>query len=455
MSVLLVEVLSNTIPCALPPTFAFDKELLVIAESTVLPPTLKTVYSQVQTCEEFTSGRKGNRCFLRTSSELCRGVVAGTLGTIFNLSICSERPDLYERMIKPLQIYAAIGSLQDSNAQIGPTDPWSSAGPDRQTATSSAARPTTPQSTGASKPQQEMSLEVFQKCCNIYLSIVGSVRLRTFTVHEVRSQILDVLNGKHVKSVPSVINKEKAALLIFNAFIQAGFYRVDGNSIIYDPQKCSLTRFPATSEMLSLSNSARVINIKIQADDPLYFNVCNNFLNKYLTNPRVRSGRTEDVVREIEKIICTYGVPQLAKDLAQVVFSSFCTSDYIALVNGAVSYNTFLCKPKRFNTHTLPAPVFISMLENPDLTTQSNPKPTLETETKDLDTGIAYHITNIIEKVMAKNPPTSPVQSMNLIQKCFLEYEREAGLTFNAKDVVEVIQTLIEFFKGVGFEFPI
>lgn len=452
MSVLLVEVMADAFPCKLPPVSAFDKQLLVISETTLLPVDLRTEYSQVFTCEEFISARSSQKYFLRTSSELFRGAIAGHLSASCRLSVSSERQDLYTRMFRNVQIYTSPAAIKPtptasiSNAVVLYTPP-------AQTAI-----------TGRSDP--EITLEVFNKFCNIYLvSIVKSTKNRRYTEPEAISQIMDVLNGKYVITTPFVANKPKTAKLIFDAFIQAGFFKLEGKTIIYNNAMCNHSKFPATLSMLKpvaeVSSTPKAINSSISVNESLYKSASNTFLNSYLCSTKLRSSMASQVVNELEKIIVKlHGSKETAKSLSQLIFSSFCQSKYYTVSNGIVTYNIELCRGKPLNKLSLPPPVSVIQKEKtqikPDIrqTAVQHRLNIEESKKQPREAQLSIHISNMIEKVKQSKYLYTETQIMETIQQSLFEYEKEANLALEVKEIVEIVEALYKFLKGQGYKTP-
>lgn len=448
MSVLLVEVMADVFPCKLPPVYPFDKLLVVISETTLLPFAWQTEYLQVLTCEEFLSAKSNQKYFIRTSSELYRGAIAGHLNASCRFSVCSQRQDLYTRMFRNVQIY---------------NDPLIS----RPTPTASISNGlvlhTPPAQAAEDNKDIEISLKVFKKCCNVFLeAFVGSLKNRALTKPAAITQIIGILNGKYAQFKPNVGNKLKTAELIFNGFIQADFFNLNGDSIIYNSTKCFTSQFPATLSMITPSSEIhskpRAIKLSISVDDMTYRTACNFFLNNYLCSARLRSSQVTQVVNELERIIIQMKVLSFTvKDLAQLIFSSFCKSEYYKVSDGFVTYNLDLCHGRFLDTQTLPPPVFFSILETETSQSETHSQQRenkAEHKEEPLESPLSLHIFRMIEKVKKSKYLSTHKQIMDTIQHCLIEYIKEANLAFESTEIQAIVQATLEFLREQGYRIP-
>mmetsp|Transcript_14168 Transcript_14168/g.26653 ORF Transcript_14168/g.26653 Transcript_14168/m.26653 type:complete len:460 (-) Transcript_14168:1209-2588(-) len=456
MSVLLVEILTDTYPCSLPPVQPFDKELLVISESTVLTSALRSEYSQVASCDDFIA-KQGKRFFLRTNSELYRGIVAGTLNSNYQLTICSDRHDIYENMLKTIRTYNPT-HIAAVPKPIEPIQP-----------------PPRPALVSQSKPQPrsyEVSEEVFIKLCNVYTNnVLSSPLKRATTVTGAISQITDVLNGNYVKSVPYVANKEKVAKMIFEAFVLARFIEVQGEKILYNDHSFRNRPFPLTTALYQSVHDAvdtpvavltpKPIKITISGNDGGYVKASNIYLNSYLCSTRLRKFNAREVMQSLKKIVRDLSIPSaLIDDLSEVIFTSFCAANYYTVKKEDLSviYNTSLCRCKSLTAANVPSPVFYSLIEKVLVTTRQEPpipsmppkSPVIQQE-EEPETGLPLHITNIIEKILLSKYLATPAQVMNTLQQAFLSYEKENKIVFDVNEVEEIVETIKEFLNEAGY----
>jgi hypothetical protein len=214
MSVLLVEVFSQSFPCEFPVSQPFSKQLIVLSEDTALPPHIRGEYLQVQNCGEFIRSQTGNY-FLRTSSEFLRGVIAGTLNANYKLTVSTDRPDLYKQQLPFVSVYAPAQTIPRDIKQQLPLEVPSSS--------------------------KDHSADNWKKVCNDYLrSVLAKPHNRAQALPEATKQICGLMaRKKYVNCFSSDKARQEAARLVLEAAVQQGYLRLSGQLITYDDALCS------------------------------------------------------------------------------------------------------------------------------------------------------------------------------------------------------------------------
>jgi hypothetical protein len=438
MSVLLVEVLADSLPCQLPPSKPFDKELLILSESSFLPAHLRADYVAVSDCLEFIRSPH-TKLVIRTSSELFRGIIAGTLYANYKLTISSDRPDLYLRMLPTAQIY--------SSQPTAPEKP--------------KAIPMSPETPSPAVPPRESSVstefvseEAFQKLCNLYLNnVASSQRVRATTLAGAKEQILAVLNGMFVKSVPQVKNKDKVAQMLLEAMVRGDFLRVEGLSIVYNHQLLSHKpihyRLGIPPEPLPQKPD---VTIKILKANPLYVRSCNIYLNSYLCSARLRSTNVDQAKTALAKIVRESNGPQPGvHDFTEAIFNSFQASGYFSVKANQITYNLAKCKCKSLDASSVPSP-HTTPYQPQSTPSSSQEAPQVEPSAQPQAPELHTHISEIVLMVMARVDSLGTMaQVMRTIQEYILEYEAKHQVVLQVEEVETAVQTVLEFLADNGF----
>mmetsp|Transcript_24817 Transcript_24817/g.43693 ORF Transcript_24817/g.43693 Transcript_24817/m.43693 type:complete len:482 (-) Transcript_24817:59-1504(-) len=472
MSALLVEALADIVPIKLPPADYFDRELLVISESTILPVAVRSEYMQVHSCEDF-MGKQGKRFFIRTSSELYRGIIAGTLNSNYILSIWTERPDLYSQMLKTIRLYdperpikvpEIAPPLKPSNLASSSSAASDSSSVSSKEENKQSSRALVYPESRSSPSTQVVSQGALQKACNIVINnIIGSHRLRETSVSGLLRQMVEVLNGRYAR-MPHVDDKQRAAQLMLECFVKAGFLTVEGQNIVYNDAQCRNKAFPMLSTIVSqlqqesapTKPDTRQIRIRVTRDDPVYLTTCNRFLNNYLSSPR-RSSTPQGVFRELEQIISRVQVSEdLETDLAHVVFCSFLGSKHYKVEQGIMLYTPSLCYTHKLTPSNVPPPIHSSAdqyLNSPQQQGPSYSKQEVKADTDKVAVRekLTEHIGSVLERVIQSPFLNTHVEIMNSIQKALLSYEKEARLAFTASQVEEIVKAIIQWLKEAGY----
>jgi hypothetical protein len=434
MSVLLVEVLADSLPCQLPPSRPFDKELLVLSESSYLPAHLRGEYVAVSDCLEFIRSPH-TKLVIRTSSELFRGIIAGTLYANYKLTISSDRPDLYLRVLPSAQIYSSQPTAPEKPmAPISPETPMPPVAP-----------------RDGSVSTELVSEETFQKLCNIYLNnVVSSQRVRAATLAGAKEQILAVLDGMFVKSVPYVKNKDKVAQLLLEAMVRGNFLRVEGLNIVYNPQQLfnKPIHYRLSIPPVSEPVTKKPKSLKILKTDPLYVKSCNIYLNSYLTSQRLRSTNVDQAKSALEKIVRENHAPYpMVLDLTEAIFNSFQASGYYSVRANQVTYNLAKCKCKSLDGSSVP-----SVPSTPYLPQSTPSQEAPQVETSSLPKDLQTHISEIVLLVMSRADSLGTMaQIIKTIQQCILEYEVKHQVVFALDEVETTVQTVLEFLADNGY----
>lgn len=427
MSVLLVEVLANEHLCNLADTSAFDKVLLLVDEDLNLSPTLKLEYAQVYNCADFIT-RTAKKSFLRTSGDLHRGIIAGTLNAVYQISIRSEREESYE------SIFKAVYSPIERPSHEEPLRP-----------------PLTPAPKLSQNPQPEVSEIVYQKLFNIYFYGNGMLKalkskIQPPTSAELIELLIKVLNQP---TGNPITKKVETARSMFDILKGAGYFKLNGDAMIYDEKLYQNKNFKLTGEQLQILRNPDIQPREglTATDMDLYLYVCNQFLNIYLASPSLRSLDPVVVQQAIRAYLYERTTVDKARALSQAVFDSFSAAGYFTVTLSGVQYNPSLCRTSKLTHETAPRSAF-SQNETALAICQGPVTRQIE-ELK--DEGLPHHIANIILMVKSSNYLSTCLQIRDQIQKSLLQYQKEKLLAFESEEIETICYTVLEFLRERGY----
>jgi hypothetical protein len=436
MSVLLIDVVGPGVLSDVQTSGVFEKCLLVVPEEAVLSADLRREFVPITDCLQFIRG-SSKKFVLRTSSELFRGIVAGTLYANYILSVSSDRPDLFKKMLPLVKIY----------------DP-TSASEHQDTSTTQPVQ-----------PSGEVSGAVFNQLANLYLTKVLAVPvLRQFTVPTVMLQLLAVVRGDYSKVIPYVQDKEHTARLLFEAAVKEGYFKKNGDNIVYNHQLCmaNSTFFsqPAasTKPQPTISTDASSCGSfgAISPDNALYLKACNIFVNSYLSSAKLRGYTPSAFASNVREVLVKLKAPaECIAELPQIIYEGFKEFNYFTVKGGQLIYNEPKCKNHSIKSHNVPIPKRCCMNKpgqtphNPPVTTPI--KPEEPPPSADKPSELQAHIATIICKVQSGRSLESMDQIMIAVQESLLEYEKEIRRMFDVEDVLKIVETVREYLAESGY----
>mmetsp|Transcript_9456 Transcript_9456/g.18210 ORF Transcript_9456/g.18210 Transcript_9456/m.18210 type:complete len:383 (+) Transcript_9456:601-1749(+) len=291
MKVLMVEILTQSIPTDMPLVRGFDRVLFTLSENTVVDRYLGRICKSFNDFLESSDGL----CVIKTRSELERGVIAARVAERFDLTVHSTRSDIYTELL-PCSVYKDKPKLLQDKGQL-------------------------------------------DKLCNIYKnSILTSQRVRAPSVEGARAQILEVLDRFNAAVIDDPYS---VAQEVFNVMLKEGYYSVAGSMMIYNNEMCRHN--PARKSQKRLEKSRP--KLELDQSDKLLISCCNDYLNSYLASEKSRQEYVSQVKRAIVRI--AKGKQASVGDqerLKKKIFDWFMEMGYYKVKEGRVQYNLDKCK---------------------------------------------------------------------------------------------------------------